>query len=176
MPERTAEKKGYTQNFDGYTFNLERASLYLLSIILADKELKQLYAKYDLSHMEPFLEDIKETEILHLLVEIATHYRLMEWNVRKDWKSKRYKTEYVGSLEIENRKVEIDLSMKEACNKIIHANKIDFDVSKLRGKPYHYFNPFIYVYGQKGKQKWKANIDLVLFCNAANQELESIFD
>lgn len=177
MSERVAHKIGYKQTLSGYSFSLDNASLKLLSIILADKELQKLYAKYDLSHMEPFIEDIKETEIIKLLVEIATQYRIMEWNIRDEWKNKDFKTEVVGELFTDNKDEgqELDLTIREACNKVIHAEEIVFDITKLRGTKRYYYNPYIHIYGKKGKLKWKASIDLVLFCNAVNQQFEEPF-
>lgn len=52
MSEETAKKYGFTHRYDGVAFDIERASLTLISIVLADKELKKLYCKYDLGHLE----------------------------------------------------------------------------------------------------------------------------
>jgi len=71
MTEKSAQKYGYTSSFNGQTFNLEVTTLHLLSIILADKELKKLYSEYDLKYMEPYIEDIKESEILKFLLDIG---------------------------------------------------------------------------------------------------------
>lgn len=173
MSEQTARKAGYIRSYDGSTFNLEQASLRLISIVLADKELKKLYSRYDLSHMESWIEEIKEDEIISLLVQIATQYRLMEWNAKEQHKSKRFKTECVGAWSAEENAEVTELTMREACNKIIHAEEIVFDVVHMRKVRRYYFKPYIHVYGKRGKKEWSASIDLVLFVNAANQPIES---
>lgn len=175
MSEETAKKYGFTHRYDGVAFDIERASLTLISIVLADKELKKLYSKYDLGHLETMTDEIREHEIVRLLVEIATQYRLMEWNVSEEWKNKDFKTKHVGLLLVDKKEEPLDLTMREACNKIIHAEEIIFDIGKIRGHALYYHKPVIHLYGKRGKQGWKASIDLILFCNAANQQVESIF-
>jgi hypothetical protein len=53
------------------------------------------------------------------------------------------------------------LTLREACNKIIHASRIRFDVDDAR-RPTK-LNPVLYVYGEKYGQEWKARLDLLAF-------------
>lgn len=163
-------RRDYTFEYGG--FNLERSSRYLLSIIFADKPLKELYSRYDLPHLE-LVEEDKESEVIRLTVEIATLYRLMEWNSKE--KDKRFIVEMVGALTPDIRKENvIDLTMREACNKIIHAEKFAIDVQKLAKQPYYYFKPYFHLRGTKGRYTWEAKIDVLLFCNAANQPIDDL--
>ncbi len=54
------------------------------------------------------------------------------------------------------------LSLREACNKIIHATKIHFDVSENEIGVL-YVNPHIYLYGKKFDKDWKAKLDVLDF-------------
>jgi len=174
MPESTAIKAGYVARYDGMTFDLARSSLHLASLLIADKPLRKLYHQYDLKHLEHASDDIKESEIIRLMVEIATQYRLMESGVPPSERSKHYSDGVVGALTVDGVSGAIDLSMREACNKIIHAQNIIFDVTKPRRRNDHYYNPTIHAHGQKGRKKWEALIDVVWFCNAANQPIEKL--
>ncbi|SFH61803.1 hypothetical protein SAMN05216299_1384 [Nitrosospira sp. Nsp14] len=48
------------------------------------------------------------------------------------------------------------LGLPEACNKIIHARKISFDVEKIGEHPY--LNPYVYLYGKQNGKNWKATL------------------
>lgn len=161
----------YTHQYSGHSFNLERSALYLISIILADKELKNVYRKYSLPHLETWIEEKKEEEIIRLMVEIATCYRLMDWNAKRTPNS-----DVVGALEmVADSNQWADLTMLEACNKVIHATEIAFDVQKIRNSQVRHFNPVIHFSGTKGRKKWNASIDLLLFCNGAVHPIDSPF-
>jgi hypothetical protein len=58
---------------------------------------------------------------------------------------------------------ETGLSLREACNKIIHAKKVRFDSSELETTQ-RYLNPVIYLYGERHQgQEWKAVLDVITF-------------
>ena len=64
----------------------------------------------------------------------------------------------------EEDKTTNDLSFRESCNKIIHSEHINFGVIDPIDKAIHNgVTEFIYVYGKKGKNEWKATIDLIQF-------------
>jgi hypothetical protein len=162
--------ESYTHAIDGITFNIERATLNLLSIVMADKLIKEKIFEYDLPNLQ-WAEEIKESEVIRLAVEIAVQYRIMESNVKdQHW------TKNIMSVGILNPNVEfeecVDLTVREACNKIIHAETFGFDVQKFRGRNAHYFRPFFNIKGTKGKTSWYAYIDVIFFCNAVNRPMD----
>lgn len=64
-------------------------------------------------------------------------------------------------------KVEV-LSLREACNKIIHATDIRFDVvvpdaARNPDEEGAYFRPQLYLYGSKGRDDWRAQLSLIDF-------------
>ncbi len=175
MDKEEELREAFSVKPNGMMFSLERSTLTLLSLLVADKEIQTLYRDYDLSHMAGWHEEVKDSMIVELLVEIATRYRIMAWGT-KDARPKNFKNEIVGVLHSSKIDGEQDLSMQEACNKIIHANNIEFDISPVeKTKKRYYFNPYVYTHGNKGKEEWSAMIDIVLFCNGANQLLENPF-
>jgi hypothetical protein len=72
------------------------------------------------------------------------------------------------------RKVEA-LPLREACNKIIHATEIRFDVVSPRGHlpnyPGSYIRPQLYLYGKKGRLEWRAKLSMVEFARRATAVL-----
>jgi hypothetical protein len=64
-------------------------------------------------------------------------------------------------------KVEV-LSLREACNKIIHATDIRFDVvvpdaAINPDEEGAYYEPCLYLYGSKGRNDWRAELSLIEF-------------
>lgn len=165
-----AYNEAYTHSLDGMSFNIERATLNLLSIVMADKSIKEKYFECQVPNLQ-WIEEIKESEVIRLAVEIAVQYRMMESNVKDpSWLDEEL---VVGILQ-PNQKIDenIDLTIREACNKIIHAKEFGFDVQKFRGKQEYYFKPFFNITGTKGKAKWFAYIDVLFFCNAVNRPMD----
>lgn len=59
------------------------------------------------------------------------------------------------------------LDFREACNKIIHAKRVHFDIAVHEKTGVDYLNPVVYLYGSKGEKEWKATLDITQFCRAA---------
>jgi len=58
------------------------------------------------------------------------------------------------------------LSFREACNKILHADFINFDLSNNETIDHGYLRPFVYLYGQDQKERaWKACLNVVDFAS-----------
>jgi len=67
----------------------------------------------------------------------------------------------------QKKKVEV-LSLREACNKIIHAETMNEDLvvpDRARNPDYEgaYLRPRVYLYSGKGKQHWRAILSIVDF-------------
>jgi hypothetical protein len=77
----------------------------------------------------------------------------------------------VGNL-IENNGLKQPLTLREACNKIIHSEHINFDLINPKSDYNHNgVKEIIYVYGRKGKIEWKASISLFQFVDTSMQTL-----
>jgi hypothetical protein len=62
------------------------------------------------------------------------------------------------------------LSFREACNKLIHAQRISFGMQDLAGKM-SFLNGVVELRGTKAKQHWVAQIDLSKFIRMAVRQL-----
>lgn len=167
MPEFDSRKFGY----DNVVINssaIQIAVQRLLSIFLADNKLQKLYTEGYFQGSWSIVEEIKEEQIIHLLLEIATLYRTEEFKFPNNQYVKNEQNKLiVGRLHEPQNAPAIDLTMKEACNKIIHAETLNFNVNKLPKFERNYLTPKLFIYGTHRKKPWKAILDIILFCEKA---------
>jgi len=73
------------------------------------------------------------------------------------------KNEVCGELHIGAKSK--PLSLRDACNKIIHAKQLHFDVEVVDRFEVsrNFLNPFVYLYGEKGGAKWKCYIEVLKY-------------
>ncbi len=137
----------------------------LITVFLSSKELSNLCT---LDDETPSLmkQQFEQSEIEHLLLQIAILVRAADDSARSgqtfgiSWNPK------VGTL-IQNLETDTteDLMLREACNKIIHAEKVNYDVYRNSELSRTYIEPtFIYLYGRKENKRWKAILDIKRFC------------
>lgn len=131
---------------------------HLLSIVLADEKIAYVIENDD----DPIWElcRVAETEIARLLVTSAVVARIAD-DQRGHMLLASPLTcgslcEYTGSQEIK------PLSLREACNKIIHAKQIQFDI-KHTTKELYSIMPTVYLLGEKNGRPWEAELDLVRY-------------
>jgi hypothetical protein len=144
----------------------------LLSHCLASRVMASIEDSSNQRTFSTFLTNQEKPEISRLLVHIATYYRIKyddgSWEHGK-WL--QHKFQGVGTL-VEDIKAPAPrssaLDFREACNKIIHATGVHFDGGVDPNTNAEYLNPVVYLYGSKAKKEWKATLDIVQFCTAAN--------
>jgi hypothetical protein len=151
---------------DGHHPNIENAFLELhrlLAIIFASKSFADLRVgngeEWDpIDHLQQFEHD----EITRILLFVSVTARVIDDRYDKvlDLVAKDCGT--LTHTDDKGQK-EVGLSLREACNKIIHAKKVRFDVTETEATQ-RYLNPVIYLYGELRKgHAWKAVLDVVTF-------------
>lgn len=164
-------RDNYVHEYDQTHFRLERPALHLVSLLVADKELKRTYRTGVFPHLQQFAEEEKESEVIRLTIEIATTYRLMFWNAKQ-----KPKHDVVGELCVDDTtKNWTELTMLEACHKVIHAEYFAFETRRFPGSDAHFLKPKLHLAGTKGKQGWLAVVEALPFANAAIQPIDSPF-
>lgn len=135
----------------------------LLAIIFASKSFAELRVgngeKWDpIDHLQQFEDD----EITRILLSVSVTARVIDDRNNKVFDlvagdcGKLFETDEKGTTET-------GLTLREACNKIIHAQKIRFDISETETTQ-RYLNPIIYLYGERRKgHEWRAVLDVVDF-------------
>ncbi len=151
--------EGYHPNTETTFLELHR----LLAIIFASKNFAELRTGNG-ETWEPIehLQQYEDDEITRILLAVSITARVIDDRndkildlVARDC-GRLFETNEQGTTET-------GLSLREACNKIIHAQKIRFDVSETETTQ-TYLNPIIYLYGERRKgQEWKAVLDVISF-------------
>ena len=162
---------------DGYFFDIAtfRLDLYrLLAVFFASADFARLRGCLDTERMAGLRDTFEEYEVMRLFVSIASTVRIVQDREVKYFE--RVKTN-CGRLTPNTNKPRQSkaLSLREACNKIVHANKFNFDTREIRVRDGDYvgteisLRPFIYLYGTQRAVPWKASVDVVAFaaCNTA---------
>ena len=149
----------------GHKFDLKqvRLDLYRLACYFeASQPLAELGQAENASG-EFFIDSLSreffEDEVSRILLQSAIILRILDDESEADPEERN--PFMCGELEQAGETSE--LSLREACNKIIHAWKINFDEDNLpleapekEGKPF--LNLYVYLYGSQGKKHWKATI------------------
>lgn len=154
-----ATDEGHHPNTEAVFLELHR----LLAIILASKSFAELRVgdgeKWEaIDH----LQQVEDDEITRILLFVSITARVID--DRYD-KALDLIAGDCGTLFNTDRNgtTKSGLSLREACNKIIHAKKVRFDVSETEAKQ-RYLNPVIYLYGERQNgQAWKAVLDVISF-------------
>lgn len=110
-----------------------------------DSSDSRLYKQYE----EHFFERASA-----LLIEVAALVREISNRSDAEEEEELVSRSICGELVKEDGTKTETLSTREACNKILHHKKVNFDDAR----------PQIYVYGTKYDKNWKATIDILEFC------------
>jgi hypothetical protein len=139
----------------------------LLCMVVADRPIAKLSER---SWALPFLQDrYRRSEITHALVSSAIALRI--WLDQRDSREyDNFKTK-CGKLypNWPKQKNKVDnLTLREACNKIVHADDIRFDIvvpdrAHNPDENGNYLRPHIYLYGVKGNRRWRAKLSIIEF-------------
>jgi len=159
--------------FDGGPFALD---LYrLLAMALSDRRMSGLgdETRYHQPPVWQLQDRFRKGEIIRILVSSATALRiLLDQNPRLFKKTRVQQCGSLWSRWPKNKgKVEL-LTLREACNKLIHATDIrdDLIIPDRRNNPDEvgtYIRPFVYLYGTKDGTLWRAKLSLVHFAQHA---------
>jgi len=156
-PQEGYFKEGLCPNTSNTVLELHR----LLALFLASKSFAALRTNFPGEGFDPIykIQDVEEDEITRLLLNLAITARVID--DRQDRVLERVGSN-CGQLEKNGGGQDVEiLNLRDACNKIIHAKKVRFDVGEDAGQSY--LNPFIYLYGEQNGKSWKATIDIIAF-------------
>lgn len=162
-----AEKDVQWPYTSAYNFEVEevRLELYrLLNQFLAQEKLSLLMGSDRwLFHAIQELGHLFTAECQRVLVQAAAVARVKDDNEAESrLKLGNFETTcgiLVRDLSKPNTKEPLDL--REACNKIIHALRFNFDVEEIDGR--EVITPTVHLYGKFGRKDWKARLDVIDF-------------
>ena len=161
------QKEGHLPNIEISYLELSR----LLSIFLSSEKFAELRAGAGCyPQIFDVLLDTQDDEITRILISLAITARIIDDREKGIFSNSKA---VCGVLE-QDKKIK-DLLLREACNKILHAKKIRFDVSKTEAME-TFLNPRVYLYGSTQKNSaWKATLDLIPFAKLYLSEVRMIY-
>jgi hypothetical protein len=158
IPLQPQRNEGHFPNTGNTVVELHR----LLAIFLSSRHFAELCERYPGEEFDPIykIQEVEEDEITRILLSLAVTARVVDDREERVF-------ELVGSdcgiLQKDLRNQETDvLEIREACNKLIHAKTVRFDVEELGVQ--RYLNPTIYLYGTLQGKDWRAQLDVIKFC------------
>ncbi len=152
-PQDAIRVRGFIVDRDGLRRDLYR----LLSAVFATGHFHQLCTGHAHDPFNDLLSDFEEFEIERGLIGTAVSMRILLDRAKRDH-SFSVADRLCGTLSDDNSEDQ-PLDLREACNKIVHAQDVKFDVDDP-AKPTR-LNPTIYLYGSKGGVAWKATLNLI---------------
>lgn len=141
---------------------VRRDFYHLLSSFLASKSLIALSDGQDDCPYWSVRDEFEESEIVRLLVATATGARILEEDLRASEEARGFqlpKSPPVGTLvkNIAKSTPEEPLYLRDACNKIIHAELINFDRVNAAHPTKSYLKPKVYLYASRDRKTgWSA--------------------
>src|SRR5262249_4541078 len=146
---------GHFLDTNPYGLDLHR----LLYLVVGDKAV----AKIALTsrNIEQLQEAYREIEINRILISSAVALRIL-----LDSQKPRSPTASRQCGELYSKwpdKRHVPLTLREACNKIIHANSVNLDFCPCPPRAGSYVRPFVFFYGTLNKQEWRAKLWVVDF-------------
>ena len=166
IPEGYPHREGHRPNIEIVFLDLYR----LLSIFLSSKNFAMLRDEHGLDTITA-LQEPEFDEITRILISSAITARII------DDRNERFLSKEgseCGKLinNLNNPKEDVPLTLREACNKIIHAEKIRTDLEEENHKKY--FNPIMYFYGKYKGLEWKATLDVIQYATKYYELLNNV--
>jgi hypothetical protein len=159
----------------GYPFespNIALEIFRLATAIAASETLAEL-AKDELDGLKwEWLRLAEFPEICRILVSIAAITRSnIDSNPSSQAADAHLIAKPVGTLrpDLDNPHKTEPLEFREACNKILHANYINPDVSDIAQGMKSPLKPRLYLYGKHRGKEWRATVEIFAFAIAATQ-------
>ena len=158
IPQQPRRTEGHFPNTGNTVVELHR----LLAIFLASQRFAELCKRHPEEGFDPIhkIREVEADEITRILLNLAITARVVDDREQRVF-------ELVGSDcgTLQNDLCDLQtevLEIREACNKLLHAETVRFDVEEL-GVQKH-LNPCIYLYGALQGRSWRAKLDVIKFC------------
>lgn len=134
------------------TTGIEKQCYHLAAMAIASRQIREEFSPPEDAEIHIF-HAYEDQEIHQTLISVAVQLRMIDDSLMQNSRTRESAQTIVGRLN------ETDiLSLREACNKIIHAREIQI---LLPAKP------GIVLHGKKGSESWKAEFDILGFVRNA---------
>jgi hypothetical protein len=146
-----------------FTLDLYR----LLCMVLADQRVVNLDTGHFSDEISELRGDHFSGEFLRILISSAVALRIAFDQYPQLEELKTDCGKLYPNWPKEKRK-RVVLTLRDACNKIIHADKVHHDIvdphpGRNPDQEGAYLGPYLYLYGKKKKQDWRAELSIINF-------------
>ncbi|NSY51417.1 hypothetical protein [Agrobacterium tumefaciens] len=156
-------RRNYTINSDTVLQDAYR----LLNVVLADEAIARL-ATEDGDVLISLRDQFVENELIHLLIGTAVMNRSQDDHMagpRNDADEMSFSpvTQSCGRLTNDvggTREQEIDLNLREGCNKIIHAEHITVETQQIEDTAFPSLPATVILRGRQGRNVWVAHLNV----------------
>lgn len=149
--------------------DIRRALYVLLAGFYASPKLHEIAEARFFSELKGLLNDAEEATLQEKMISVAIRLRILDdYVLGKNEPSYTVEAKkwIVGSLDDRRGKKE-PLKLREACNKIIHAELFNWHRYGTSRSDMHGLAPQVIVHGSRGKQKWRCRIAVDQFVECA---------
>lgn len=161
----TLKVTAYQPNLDSLRADLHQ----LLCIFEASESIhRKIQDEPNYAKKHLVFEKLENDAITRLLLSTAITLRILD--DREKYKLNMFST-YCGYLQVDSES--IGLTLREACNKIVHALYIEMARNTVVPDIMYLF-PEIYLSGEKNKKKWLATINIYEYVREGMLGIESI--
>ena len=159
-----AELQAYQPNIQDLVSEIyQLLAGFMASRQIASIDRSSMYGEHDPIHQ---FTTIERDLITKRLMYVAITVRVLD-----DRESRIFNTftDYCGTLtkDIKTPAETGGLELREACNKIIHAQRVEFDSASSETQA-DYLLPYVYLHGEDKGRSWAANLDIVKFCRESS--------
>jgi hypothetical protein len=137
-----------------------------------DLSAEHLFVSGTYNNKGPFVKEIYDGLLSTHLLQLAVAIRTNIYQGLLEGDSEKFVT-HCGFLDIEDGEKErtVPFSIKDVCDKIIHADKISRELSD---ESVGSGRSVTVILGSRGKEKWKMSISIELFCEAVLNWLDDV--
>jgi hypothetical protein len=139
---------------------VQRDLYILVALFLADEKITALENAVTDS-AEAYLEDEIEARLLSTAALLRAWDDQLAQAQNPSEAVRKLRAQTCGSLEEKIGRQAVGLTLREACDRIIHAERITFDIDQHPVAHRPYANPKIYLYGSHGRQQWRATVNII---------------
>jgi hypothetical protein len=137
--------------------------LYLLGCMINASPVLDKLSNHPLLQLR---QQFQETEVGRILLTVAVALRnAMDQSPSRSEYWLQGVDDRVGTLL--NKRGELPLTFREACNKLIHCLSLNFHYKAKKPRRGMALTPLVHLYGTKGADEWKATIDINRFIGVA---------
>lgn len=164
------ENRRINHGFHFDTTRIRYLAYRLLATFFADVQFSTLRTGDFDSPPDKFRSEFVEADIERFLIEIAIYMRMIDDAAQdgRTWFGRSNPT--VGTVTVSADGSPSDLSLRDACNKIIHSKKRTYRTTNRGDFDWNdQLKPFVELHGEYQQQQWRAEIDIQQFCFAVGR-------